>query len=411
MRNVASDRLRQCLDYWKSLCWHHEAQVRCALKEVPISAMPGLREAVPRPVLNWRKFEHTIFDNTVQELHLEDWGVTSEQQRSFQMFNIFSVFPFEFFEWSRKSRRVFELPADLFALFANAEYPEIHWEDVMFPFDSFAITLQEAIEIEDEFGLTSLYDCILVTKIPFENSIRMRLIQRPHVPPEEQTLHQRVIDRFEIFHKRGDYDKALRHIQQAWSSFNTTLKATPGWRCGTLWDLSRTPATRRVALEVEDFAAQIEPHVVAELEGGIEENLWRIEPLSIAGKIVVGLCLYLQAVTARSPHWKKQKAQRHIPGRRGVTGVITETDHICMILGSARMDADRYGVREEFNKHFTGFFKRPHWRRRHLKRERGAPIGAPKTVKVPPQLIRKDLIPFFGLIGGTKTEIIDDGEL
>src|SRR3989344_5686681 len=329
MRNTASDRLQLLLDYWKDVCWMTEARVRCILGGVPVLAsFPGISDEVPAPVLNWRRFEHTVFDNTVAELSFADWGVTREMREHNPSLDALATFPFEFFEWSRKSRRVFDLPPDLFVAFANATYPEIRWSDVLFPYDSFVITLQQPIEVEDEYDVWSSYDTILVASIPHTNVVTIRLIQAPHAAPNEQQFSQRAKDRFELLMKRGSFEKAKQYLIRQWVGFGIRLKSSPGWRSGVLLNRNSTPLQSRVELEVEDFAARVEPHVVKYLEGGIEENLWRVEPISIAAKIVVGWCLYLESLSQTDLSWKKRERKVHVPGLRGVTGIMIQTDHI-----------------------------------------------------------------------------------
>ena len=51
-------------------------------------------------------------------------------------------------------------------------------------------------------------------------------------------------------------------------------------------------------------------------------------------------------------------------------------------------------------------FVRPHWRRGYKRRPKGSAPTAEKTVKVPPVLVREDLVPIYGLVGGTTSIVV-----
>jgi hypothetical protein len=167
-------------------------------------------------------------------------------------------------------------------------------------------------------------------------------------------------------------------------------------------------AKSKVAIEPKDFIARLRPEDRKEVEADGELNLWRFEPISWAARIVVGWCLYRQKLMSTDITWKKRAWKEHQLGKRGVTGVITHVDHICTILNSGRWDPLAHGLDKDFNKIASGFFKRPHWRGRHMRRPPGSPRGAQQTILVHPHLIREDLVPYFGIIGGTNIEVLPE---
>ncbi|OGG51835.1 hypothetical protein A3C18_02740 [Candidatus Kaiserbacteria bacterium RIFCSPHIGHO2_02_FULL_54_11b] len=400
MQNVASERLKHVLNYWYDMCWYSEATVRTIAGEVPSSPK------VPKFLAYWRNYERTVFDNTVVELPHDDWIITAQEVEMFWPFEAYSHFPFEFFQWSRKSRKSFHLPSQLHHLFAVATYPRIRWGDVLLPFDSFVISLEDPIHAEEQKGMWVLYDAILVTRhSAFYGDIDIRLLRRPLVDEAEQRFAANVKDRFEVLLKRGDREKTLRFLEKKEA---TAFAIPPGWRATSIYFGRHMTDATPIAIEPNDILSLLPSKEVAKMEGGVEENLWRFEPLSWAAKIVIGWCLYLQSLPSASLSWKKRERQQYISGRRGVTGVITQVDHICTILGVGKLDPLRYGLTEDANRVSTGFFKRPHWRRAHMRREPGTPPSAERTQKIPPLLIRRDLIPYFGVIGGTKVEVLPE---
>jgi hypothetical protein len=395
-RKMASDRLQEVLRYWQDLCWTYERSLQSI--NVDIS-----NPMVPAHVRNWRTLEHQIFDNNISELRASDWLMDREMCSIIKNLATLNMFPFQFFNWSRKSRRVYHLPGDLHRLFAVATYPKIKWEDVLLPFESFMITLEEPFRVEDEPDVWCEYDAILVSRLP-EGLFSVRLMRQPHVNNEEQRYPEKTKRRVDLLLKRGDKKRANQLINRTTEKWMHTIRSSPGWRAAAI----PTEPQKRVLLEPLDLATSVYVRDFSELEGGVESNLWRLEPLSWALKIAVGWCLYLRSMSAKELSWEEVPQRPHKAGHRGLTGVITETDHICTILGYGKMDPSRYGLTEASNKVGSSFFVRPHWRRAHDRRPPGSPPTAPKSVTLPPLLIRKDLVPLFGIIGGTKTEVLPE---
>ncbi len=93
---------------------------------------------------------------------------------------------------------------------------------------------------------------------------------------------------------------------------------------------------------------------------------------------------------------------RQISG--GAPAVITEPDRIFEVVGKGRISSNE--VSDNKKSRSSVGFVRPHWRRAHYKRAHGAPQNAPKTIRVPAVLVRADLVPLYGIVGGTSTVVI-----
>lgn len=403
MKNVGSERLEELLDFWHGSCWMDETIHGLAKK-----VHPGAVQEIPL-LRNWREFLSIVYDNRVSSIKIGEWCMPEDAWRKDALWANLATFPLEFFEWSRRSRRIFHLPPGLTRVLGTATYPKVKWDDVILPYDSFVITLDEPIMREDQVGVWSSYDTILVTTIREWNAIYMRLLHAPHVDAADSYWRtERVARRSKLLIKREQYERARRFLDKEWQTYNKKLKANPAWCLFSLRAASDAPDSI-VRLETEDMVAKYRNRIIGRHEeyGNDDERLWTCEPESWAAKIVVGWCLYKQGLSDPDLSWREQRREPFVRGRRGVTGIITEIDHVCTVLGQARLDFSiaRSGEMQSSN---SGFFKRPHWRSRHLARERGSPPTAPKTVKVPPRLIRKDLIPLFGIIGGTSTKVIED---
>jgi hypothetical protein len=404
MSSVASERLQEMLEYWQDLCWYWESRLRAEVGYVPDDPM-----VVPSHITKWKEFEQIVFDNTIPAISIEEWGVPPELYQEFRGFIGMHLFPLEFFEWSRKSRRVFNLPQGLCQVLGQATYPEVRWKDVLWPFDSFVITLEYPIQCEDMPGVWSRYDAILVTKIPETGHVELRMMRAPHTDKKKRRIPDKSKRRFELLLKRGDEKKTVDFLGKTWTTWSSNMKSSPGWRTCHLVGKHKLSSNDKVKIDPEDLMSKPSDEMMERVRytWGSEEYLWMVEPISWAAKIAVGWCLYLQTLSSLQVSWAIKKTNIQKIGSRGVTGVITNVDNICTVLGEARLDPSSYGVNDQPSQD-SGLFKRPHWRRAHYRRPRGSHPRALKTVAVPPLLIRKDLIPFFGIIGGTKTEVISE---
>ncbi len=401
MASFASDRLQAALSFWKDTCWFVEASFRAAHDGV----LPPNSTYFPPQIYRWKQLEGTIFNNTVLELKPEQWGTFLDFEGKIPEFDAMYRFPFEFFEWSRKSRRVFHLPEGLWKTLAAATYPAVRWQDVLFPFESFILTLEGAnVTGMDVSGGQYYYDTILVShpKIARGYSLRMLGCSEPNVNSflTEETKH-----RFDVMCRRGQR-QAIEFLDDKFTEWRDNWAFPPAEE-SVVFRGDATPRTERVRLEPEDLLESFgESDRQKILSDPYYTEGW-LPAMSDAAKIVVGWCLYLRTLSSTEVLWKEKKRPKQKRGKRGVTGIITQPEHICTILGEARLDPSTYGVSERKSQN-SGFFKRPHWRRRHMKRRNRTPVTAPKDIEVPPRLIRKDLVPYFGIIGGTKTEVLED---
>lgn len=403
MKSFAGERLEETLGYWQDNCWFMEAFIVARASERKLLNAP---ELIAPQLHNWKKFEQTVFDNTTHMLKDSEWGSSRRMREEFWAFGSMYRFPFEFFEWSRKSRRAFHLPSGLWQVFVEATYPEIRWSDVLLPFESFIITLDGGIQINmDDGGLSFIYDTILVARTGVGSGVSIRLIRAPLAPKENRRLSEDVKHRFETLHKRGDQKKTLAFLEKKYQEWNDAIIYPPALE-SVVFFKDKVDSKSRVALEPSDIVDGLEAYEQAGFPSR-EEAEEVCAALSDAAKIVVGWCLYLRTLTASSMSWKSLERRKIKRGTRGVTGIITQPEHLCTILGEARLDPVAYGLSEPRSQN-SGFFKRPHWRRAHFARPRGSAPTAVKSVEVPPLLIRKDLVPLFGIIGGTKTEVLPD---
>lgn len=401
MKSVASERLLETLNWWKTLSYRREI-----LMPITHPRLVGPKTAAH--IRRWREYEQMVLDNSITELDFREWLELPSQAENFDFLRALEFFPCELFEWNRKSRRVYHLPASLQYLCTVGNFKRLKWEDILWPYEAFVLTLEQPIELEEAPGVWSSFDTILVSHVPAGSQgkvLNLRLLRRPSgtmlgvLPQSRRTRIERCI-------ATGDNVRAEKILSSCVLSVVTDAGTAQGFRGAQLY--STVPGCENIP-SVSDHI-RIEPEdLIADREQilGVppsEEERWRAGYLSVAMKLVVGWALYMESISTNAFQNMRPPAS---PPTRGMAGIITAPEHICTVLVQAKLDPARYIQTPEFET-TSATFKRPHWRRGHWKRANGAGPNAPKTVRVPPILIRKDLVPFFGIISGTATWIVDE---
>lgn len=421
-----TERLQHALAQWQSLYFLYETLMELESKTKPLDP----------DYLRWSKNAHrlpeVILDNSVEMLDPRHWfplesmvgplSTTPEDAGSDVLSSLrrYMSFPSELFMWNRMSRRVFHLPPGLQALLASASFPEIPWSDVLWPHDSFIITVEKPLVMIGDYGERDEYDTILVTKLPHEldgGHISVRLLDRPSRDGVKVGYTTDDVKRIKSALKKDDYRKAVHTARRKSAQLSKIYNRMNGSTSCALEIRLRGDAM--IALEAKQLM-ELEfsgIHTPGTFIGDAKPE-WdtiprieqaRYEVMSVACRIAIGWTLYLESLSTKpgalehSPP-QKQKKQNRVGG---AIAVITEPEEICRIVGRGRFDPSEYGVTKEAC-NGQGFI-RPHWRRAHWRRPRGSPPNAPKTVKIPALLIRADLVPLYGIIGGTKTIVMEEG--
>lgn len=365
---------------------------------------------------NSRRLAPTILDNEVQKLDPGGWLPNMDLIRAYESMRPlglwYSTFANEMFLWNRMSRRVFHLPYSLQMALGSATFPDIPWKDVVWPFDSFIITLEKPIQIQEPGIPVETFDTLMVSKLPSDGVTRpivVRAFLRPKETGKRLGLRPGEMDRIKKLQKQGRYMTIHKLLHQRRVELSRNYTSLQG---------SMMVYLEGVNTEGDDFI-KIEPDDLYNLEFGLNEGRapgldwgrfkqeqgYRYESMSVFLKTAIGWMFYLETVSAKNAQWKKhERNDRPKQMSGGAPSIITEPDQICKIIGKGRMDPVK--VEGEPAKRNGCGFVRPHWRRAHYKRPQGTPPGTPKTVRVPPVLVRADLVPLYGIIGGTETVVV-----
>jgi len=398
-----SERLSHTFAYWQCCALVYEAWLGDDATRKKLSPLAEKTRDIGQRLVP------TIMDNRVREISLDEWMSAPEYKERDNTISTlgdeFAWFPLQLFQWNRNSRRVFHLPHTLVASLSAAEFGDVTWGDVTWPHDAFIITLEKPFSINSLDGTMEHYDTIMVNLLPLGEGGRkilcIRLIQAPKSRDKRYGLTRSEREKFVKALKRKRWQKAIDICEDVRLSMISDYPSVPG-SCGYAIDCD-LDSDERVVIEFQDQLAYGSTLSNARLVNPEELptfNQDKIQIATVAMRIVVGWALYLETLpTDRIKIEKNQRKAKILSG--GHPGSITNPDDIFHIVGRSEM---RFGGCSNQRRSIEeGGFIRPHWRRAHKRRPIGSAPDAPKTIKVPQKLIREDLVPLFGIIGGTKS--------
>ncbi len=398
-----SERLSHAFAYWQCCALVYEAWLRDDATRGNLSLLAEKTRDIGQRLVS------TIMDNRVREISLEEWMPAPEYKEMDNTISTlgdeFAWFPLQLFQWNRNSRRTFHLPHTLVASLSAAEFGDVTWSDVTWPHDSFVITLEKPFSINSLDGKTEHYDTIMANILPIgeggRDALCVRLFQAPQTTGKRYGLTRSERDKFMKALKRKRWQKAIDICEDVRLSMQSDYPSVPG-SCGCAID-SDLEGNAPVLISFQDQLAEgsniSHAHLISH-ENLRETQRGKLEISIVAMRIVVGWALYLETLpTDRIKTEKNTRKARVLSG--GHPGTITNPDDIFQIVGRSEIGSGSHSSQRRSVE--EGGFTRPHWRRAHKRRPIGSAPDAPKTIKVPQKLIREDLVPLFGIIGGTKS--------
>lgn len=396
--------LEEALQTWEDTRFVQECQFRILNR----FGMPVQQDSLAK-LSNWRNLRKTFMDNTIERLLFEDWYLQLqaefEREWNFGGLNSLHMLPFEYFAWTRKSRRVFTLDADKQAQFQFASFPEWTWEEILWPFDSFGIELAHPITLP--MGKNREFKChhVLVSHvwIGTDYMICIRAFNGDGVPG---------------LLKNKDRKRLIEAVKR--NDFHTMYEVTEGAierRAGKQWLCQGFPAfpiyvaSKNRPKDLIDFD---DDKLLTKLPaneatfGGmvnrappeVKEGLRRLM------RIVLGACVHLDSISMKGPvRWEKRRS-REIRAV-GPLGIITDESLVCRILGRGSIDPNVFELPANWDPN-SRMPARPHWRRRHRRKPPYSPKDHPRTIIIPPTFVNEALMPFFGVISGSITKILPE---
>lgn len=425
MPGLVSERLQEALESWELTRLYFEIALRA---ENELRYGDAYRE-LPIAVTSWKRFRRAVLDNDIQSLDPAVWAADRDLL-AYAMKNGYGYldptlqsmgaammqrgeFALEFFAWSRQSRRAFKIDEPLQRTLTAAAIPQETWDDVLWPFDSFAVELAEPIGYHSaKLNREVMHDAILVSQVMVGGKpvMMMRLLTVSDWPYEYDLsgLSQEERDDMKRLIRQGrSFDRVLDlRARGARREMNLRKKKVPR---PLAQGLAAIPlfvpgnGDQQIRLEPEDLANAV--HTVLGIRDTAEVNPEQLERYcrcySQAALIVVGLAFAIEGAGSKRRshvlewHPKRRKRRALIDGQ-GL--VITDEELVCEITCESVFGAVRRRGAVYTDAHGV---VRPHWRIRHRRRPAYSPLDAPKTIKVPPRLINAYLVGKYGIVGGT----------
>ncbi len=301
--------------------------------------------------------------------------------------NFDKLFPLIAWLWTRHSRRVFQMSADLSTLLrATSFHTDLTAEDVGLPFGSFLITLEEPLRGSFSGDDPCEYAGLLVFTIPAKLVGESCDVLGVHLVPAAAEQYQG-INQFD----REAIRSALRRSDCAKVARVLSRIDRRDHRCfaGTELILTKTENLARLAT-VEKALVDKDDDLTADVM-----------------RLVLGLSLYLQTLPPGSPHhsdWTPAQKSRR-PDPRAITmgaQVCTVASMHALTREEQRTFADASSKKTKT----TGCEISVHFRRGHFRRAPGTgdDPNAPKIIWVRPTMVRRDRLGEGELTGGTVAE-------
>ena len=309
----------------------------------------------------------------------EDMATDPETKLFCEIYDKMASIPVLLTAWTRSSRRVFALTPEMQHAFSHISVADVPLRDICFPFDSFLIELAHPVT----FGEGHSSGHLLVSKLISGDPAN------PDFAHGIELLNQNILDYRPLGAERHKEAQWIRERKSV-GKIEKFLQRHIGRRVAKLYQY-RSPL---IAFKSDsEYAA---PKLIT------QKSLTPSEATMV--KIVLNLCLYLEALSAPE-HTEHSDRQWQKSGPRNRTEFIADELEVCTIKGFHTLRT----LSEGGHKSSRGAYEisEPHWRRGHKRRRpgEGSIPDAPRSVKVLPTLVRADLIPEYGLPVGAVTRI------
>lgn len=397
---AAEECLEEALRAWEDMRLLEETHARVSIGRRLLE-----QDALAR-YTKWRTYRRTLLDNGIRSLNLLDWTPgLSDAIPAATRESTHDLYPLEFFEWTRKSRKVFAIPEAEQRLFEIATMPDFRWQDITWPYGSYIIELAAPIRLGGRRGAVACSHVLVSQFAGAEREDEVHAIVLRFFFQNGYTSVLSSRERKDILHgiEKGDAERVAQAFAR--SHARTGLYyVSQGDYTMCLYNSYRDRQHERVQLDDESIQWRIQNPELHPLNKTLAAHTPDAR-FAIARllRIVVGLNIYLDTLdTSAKPAWEKKKGGRKYIGP---LGIITKETDVCRIIGRGVIDPARYS--ESARNHGKGF-TRPHWRRKHRKRPPYTPKDHPKTILIPATLINEHLVPYFGIIAGSVTRILSD---
>lgn len=381
---TTTQHLEGALRHWENTCFilhtesvisrlsgHHQESI--LPEEGPLVHNYTLRKhllALQNEPFNYSKY---VGPKVIQD-ELEKYG------------NFLQWLPCSLAAWTRSSRRIFRVSADLAYLLMATSLKDIAWTDIPLPFDSFGISLE--VPIIDKRG--NKVDFILLSRetgyVAAEEVLSLRGLSPDYANVKSIGIQTRLRISEAIRKKR--WGRPMELIAEALFPQRNSFS---------------------MVAYVNDLGLISDQHPGVEFKDGEETSTEPMEEhveFDMMLRLVIGLCFYLKTLPPGSSH-----ASDWVKGKNPTKDktVVTNDAEICTVTSVYALKPEERTVLDEVvrsGKHTTTEL-RVHFRRGHWRRMPGCGDNpdAPRIVHVRPCIVRKDRLPPGAAPSGTIAEL------
>ena len=384
-------RLEQALMMWEEFMWCGSVMRRAADK---MGVQILLEDALPAegPYVHFRELRrHLLTIRNFDEFDTERFEVLLEAKAKYSRDHERSDHaPIELLAgrlaaWTTSSRRVYRIDADLQALLGATSLKSLTFNDIKFPFESFAIELEEPIYCPFS---NRYFDFILYS--PAQGRVGEDIRSRHAI-----TFFNRDLDRWRPLSSRPIVERKLAR--------------------GRVEEAAHELSAKRVGAKQNDMLAM---HIIKgnpdvpileilgwigdmpEQEGVASRQVWQI---------VIGLAMYLKMLPPTSPHvgrWNLADPNQRMLGSLDKRA-ITDESEICSVTSVRKLSVEERKLFFDYasgrgDYELSAHFRIGYW---HRPRGRGQDPNYPKTEWTHPTLVRRDRLPEGAIPGGSKVKI------
>jgi hypothetical protein len=378
----------------QALCmWEAQNMMLSAAAHRYVYLHTGLSVPLEGPVVNWSNLRqhllHTV--SGTSPYTLKDFLPTEALVPFvYASGSTLNYLPSALASWN-SSRRIYHLTEQLQHLLQLTSLKDVTWGEVPWPFESFAVTLEVPIVMDDG----TVYDCILVSRekhdVTGRDMLGIRLFSQDLDRGFAYTRDEKE------FWMRAERRKDWTRIKKMMAK--QTRKSDRPIKCSVFYlDVEKhTPVL--IATPIAQVTDLTEQHGLDRLYGipeTIEAAQW-----DIAARLVVGLCLYLRSLGPKTStytsDWKGVvRAGLDI---QAVTreAQVCEVSSIHVFSPEALVVLRTAGSRAAQLIALRAHFREGHWRRMP---GFGQDPEAPRVVQVMPTIVRIDRLADGALPGG-----------
>lgn len=411
--------LENALCAWEDLFLIYEARVRTG-----VAAGTRSKEELLGPVRHWRELRNHLLSLAGADFDVARFchgkhgtgllsGIGREIAAEYlhidtdmptPLDGLYESLPLQLASWTISSRRVFNLSNDMVERFLAADYSRYTWSDLLWPFDSFFLSFESPVTADDsEIGgllVSSVYgvcpDHKLAAAEGFECLTFHTKADGDYVLPEQILTPQERM-RFENDIRQKRWIKLNRRIGSTWSRFlnidpNEALRAYA----------SGDPSTvAQASMPFHPPAGYAYP-VCWDKHAAVQSG----DAGQIVGKIIAGLCLYLEALPAGSVDTYSWRQTASVTAKRDLRKIVTDGAQVCEVADFHTLSPETMTLFPQTLREGPAYSVTPHWRRAHYRRRPGSGPDAPRDVEVRSALIHKDQLPKGAVPGGAMSTVI-----